>query len=319
MPSDHIDQDASSERQSMKVSHSGYLRSTYVALFALYAIIITGSLVRLTGSGLGCADWPKCSEDKFIDVSSTHSAIEQLNRLFTGVVAVAVIVCVLLSIKLSPRRKDLITMSFVLVVGVLAQVLIGAVVVLTGLNPYSNIAHFLVSIFLMTVAFMLVKHARIFRFADEPVPREEPIINNKKILIVVKLLLSVAGIAVATGTLVTGSGPHAGDENAVRLGFQLTTIVRIHSTFVWLTVIATIALAILLRTDLIAKKILDRVLRRFSMVIVVQGAVGYLQYFLGVPIGLVAVHVAVSVLVWLCALDIYWSSRLSVMPTNVLD
>ncbi|NDC99648.1 hypothetical protein EB083_02770, partial [bacterium] len=70
---------------------------------------------------------------------------------------------------------------------------------------------------------------------------------------------------------------------------------------------------------LIAKKMLYQVLRRFSMVIVVQGVVGYLQYFLGVPIGLVAVHVAVSVLVWLCALDIYWNSRLSVMPTNVLD
>ena len=303
----------------MRVTHKGYLISTQVAFIALYTIIVTGSLVRLTGSGLGCADWPRCSESKFIDVSSAHAAIEQLNRLFTGVVAAAVILCVLLSLKLTPRRRDLIALSIVLVVGVLTQVVIGAIVVWTGLNPYSNIAHFIVSIFLMSVAYMLVQHAKIFRLTDDVVPRGEPILKDGLLTKIVRLLLVTTGAAVLTGTLVTGSGPHAGDENAVRLGFVMTTIVRTHSAFVWLTLATTLALVFLARKTPNARVLLSKPLKRFSAVLVFQGAIGYLQYFLGVPIGLVAVHVATSVAVWLCAVDVYWNSRLSVSPNNVLD
>ncbi len=303
----------------MRVTHKGYLISTQVAFVALYTIIVTGSLVRLTGSGLGCADWPQCSESKFIDVSSAHAAIEQVNRLFTGVVAAAVILCVLMSLKLVPRRRDLIAMSIVLVVGVLAQVVIGAIVVLTGLNPYSNIAHFIVSIFLMSVAYMLVQHAKIFRLTDAVVPRGEPILKNQRIAILVKILLLTTGTAVVTGTFVTGSGPHAGDENAVRLGFAMTTIVRTHSMFVWLTVATTLALVFFVRKNTDARVLLSKSLRRFSVFLVFQGAIGYLQYFLGVPVWLVAVHVATSVAVWLCAVDVYWNSRLSASPNNVLD
>ena len=303
----------------MRVTHKGYLISTQVAFVALYTIIVTGSLVRLTGSGLGCADWPQCSESKFIDVSSAHAAIEQVNRLFTGVVAAAVILCVLMSLKLVPRRRDLIAMSIVLVVGVLAQVVIGAIVVLTGLNPYSNIAHFIVSIFLMSVAYMLVQHAKIVRLTDAVVPRGEPILKNQRIAILVKILLLTTGTAVVTGTFVTGSGPHAGDENAVRLGFAMTTIVRTHSMFVWLTVATTLALVFFVRKNTDARVLLSKSLRRFSVFLVFQGAIGYLQYFLGVPVWLVAVHVATSVAVWLCAVDVYWNSRLSASPNNVLD
>ena len=294
----------------MRVTHKSYLRSTQVAFIALYTIIVTGSLVRLTGSGLGCADWPQCSESKFIDVSSAHAAIEQLNRLFTGVVAAAVILCVLMSLKVVPRRRDLIAMSIVLVVGVLAQVVIGAIVVWTGLNPYSNIAHFIVSIFLMSVAYMLVQHAKIFRLTDDVVTRGEPILKDGLLTKIVRLLLVTTGAAVLTGTLVTGSGPHAGDENAVRLGFIMTTIVRTHSAFVWLTLATTLALVFLARKTPNARVLLSKPLKRFSAVLIFQGAIGYLQYFLGVPVGLVAVHVATSVAVWLCAVDVYWNSRL---------
>lgn len=303
----------------MKVSHRGYLRATQGAFVALYLIIITGSLVRLTGSGLGCADWPQCSESKFIDVSSTHAAIEQINRLFTGVVAASVILCVLLSLRLKPKRRDLIAMSIVLVAGVMMQVVIGAIVVWTGLNPFSNIAHFLVSIFLMTTAYMLVRHASIFRTTDEVAPRGEPLLNGQPIENIVKTLLVATGAAVVTGTLVTGSGPHAGDETAVRLGFAMPTIVRTHSAFVWLTVGVLLVSLHMTRKNIEVKKLLMRPLKRFAAVVLFQGAIGYLQYFLGVPIGLVAIHVATSVAVWLCALDVYWSSRLSALPNSVLD
>ena len=303
----------------MRVSHRGYLRATQGAFVALYLIIITGSLVRLTGSGLGCADWPQCSESKFIDVSSTHAAIEQINRLFTGVVAASVILCVLLSLRLKPKRRDLIAMSIVLVVGVMMQVIIGAIVVWTGLNPFSNIAHFLVSIFLMTTAYMLVRHASIFRTTDEVAPRGEPLLKGQPIEKIVKTLLVATGAAVVTGTLVTGSGPHAGDETAVRLGFAMPTIVRTHSAFVWLTVGVLLVSLHMTRKNIEVKKLLMRPLKRFAAVVLFQGAIGYLQYFLGVPIGLVAIHVATSVAVWLCALDVYWSSRLSALPNSVLD
>jgi cytochrome c oxidase assembly protein subunit 15 len=303
----------------LRVSHRGYLRATQGAFVALYLIIITGSLVRLTGSGLGCADWPQCSESKFIDVSSTHAAIEQINRLFTGVVAASVILCVLLSLRLKPKRRDLIAMSIVLVAGVMMQVIIGAIVVWTGLNPFSNIAHFLVSIFLMTTAYMLVRHASIFRTTDEVAPRGEPLLKGQPIEKIVKTLLVATGAAVITGTLVTGSGPHAGDETAVRLGFAMPTIVRTHSAFVWLTVGVLLVSLHMTRKNIEVKKLLMRPLKRFAAVVLFQGAIGYLQYFLGVPIGLVAIHVATSVAVWLCALDVYWSSRLSALPNSVLD
>jgi cytochrome c oxidase assembly protein subunit 15 len=303
----------------LRVSHRGYLRATQGAFVALYLIIITGSLVRLTGSGLGCADWPQCSESKFIDVSSTHAAIEQINRLFTGVVAASVILCVLLSLRLKPKRRDLIAMSIVLVAGVMMQVIIGAIVVWTGLNPFSNIAHFLVSIFLMTTAYMLVRHASIFRTTDEVAPRGEPLLKGQPIEKIVKTLLVATGAAVVTGTLVTGSGPHAGDETAVRLGFAMPTIVRTHSAFVWLTVGVLLVSLHMTRKNIEVKKLLMRPLKRFAAVVLFQGAIGYLQYFLGVPIGLVAIHVATSVAVWLCALDVYWSSRLSALPNSVLD
>ena len=286
---------------------------------ALYTIIITGSLVRLTGSGLGCVDWPQCSDTKLIDVSSTHAAIEQLNRLFTGVVAVAVIVCVLFAFKLQPKRRDLIGMSIMLVIGVLAQVIIGAVVVLTGLNPFSNIAHFLVSVFLMSVAYMLVQHAKISRTTAEVVPRGEPLIKDVVVIRLVKLLVLATGLAIITGTIVTGSGPHAGDLEAPRLNIALSTIVKVHSSTVWVAMISALVLALTIRRKRDLAVILQKSLGRYLFVLVFQGVIGYAQYFLGVPVKLVAVHVAVSVLVWLCALDIYWNSRLSALPQSVLD
>ena len=248
-----------------------------------------------------------------------HAAIEQLNRLFTGVVAASVILCVLLSVRLRPKRRDLIAMSLVLVAGVLAQVIIGAIVVWTGLNPFSNIAHFLVSIFLMTTAYMLVRHASIFRLTDEVAPRGVALLKDQPIEKIVRILLITTGAAVVTGTLVTGSGPHAGDETAVRLGFAMPTIVRIHSAFVWLTVVTLVIAIQIIKKSNETRTLLMRPLKRFAGVLLFQGLVGYLQYFLGVPIGLVAIHVATSVAVWLCVLDVYWSSRLSALPNSVLD
>ncbi len=296
--------------RELSITPKGFLRVAQTAFASLYLIIITGSLVRLTGSGLGCADWPRCSESKFVDVSNSHAAIEQINRLFTGVVAASVILAVLLSVRLRPKRRDLVVMSIGLVVGVLAQVLLGGLVVLTGLNPFSNIAHFLVSMVLMSNAYMLLQHARIFRTQEIVLPRREPEISNSKNLLLVRIVLFLTGAAVVTGTVVTGSGPHAGDENAIRIDLAINTAAKIHSLTVITCLVTALVLFLLARRDPISWRILAHSLERFLAIGFLQGLIGYVQYFSGLPVLLVAVHVALSVAVWLGALDLYWNSKL---------
>ncbi|MFM2114194.1 MAG: hypothetical protein RL643_1153, partial [Actinomycetota bacterium] len=115
------------------LSISRYSVIAWIAFASLYIIIVTGSLVRLTGSGLGCVDWPACNEERFVDVSSPHAAIEQLNRLFTGVVALSVIAAALAALAVRPRNQRLVRLAMLLVLGVLGQVVLGGIVVLTGL------------------------------------------------------------------------------------------------------------------------------------------------------------------------------------------
>jgi len=265
--------------------------------------------VRLTGSGLGCADWPQCSTTKFVDVSTGHAAIEQINRLFTGVVSVAVIAAVLGSFFVTPRRKSLIWLSSALVVGVLAQVILGAVVVLTGLNPWSNMAHFLVSLALVTTAVFLVENAGVtnvvgdFAVIDQT-PPTRPLTQK-----FADLILVLCGLAIILGTLVTGSGPHAGDENAIRLNFDLRSITRIHSAIVLLCIAATLIFISQIRKNTSEWMRFRAKLEIFLFVAVAQGGVGYLQYFSGVPAQLVAIHVALAVAVWISVLRLWISAR----------
>lgn len=312
----------------MTVSPRLYLRVVQTAFASLYLIIITGSLVRLTGSGLGCADWPRCSENKFIDVSSTHAAIEQVNRLFTGVVALSVVFAVLLSLAIRPRRRDLVVISFGLVIGVLTQVILGGVVVLTGLNPFSNIAHFLVSMVLMTNVYILLQHAKFINIEDAlaievsaqdvPVFVRIPALTDQWAITLVRAIVVLTGIAIITGTVVTGSGPHAGDENAVRIGLAINTVVKIHSSAVIILLGLTVILFLYASKRKQIWSILSSDLERFLAVAVVQGLIGYLQYFSGIPVLLVAVHVAVSVAVWLSALSLAWKTKVPEPTPTVL-
>ena len=286
-----------------------FLRISRISLVSLYAIIITGSLVRLTGSGLGCADWPQCSRTKFVDVSTGHAAIEQINRLFTGVVSAAVIAAVLGSIFVTPRRKTLIWLSSGLVAGVLAQVGLGAVVVLTGLNPWSNMAHFLVSLALVTTAVFLVEHAGATRVTGDFALSVQTLPTRRITKRFADLILGFCGLAIVLGTLVTGAGPHAGDENAIRLTFDLRSITRVHSASVLLCVAVTLIFVTQIRKNSSEWVRLKARLEIFLIVAVAQGGVGYLQYFSDVPAQLVAVHVALAVAVWISVLRLWIASR----------
>ena len=286
-----------------------FLRISRISLVSLFAIIITGSLVRLTGSGLGCADWPQCSRTKFVDVSTGHAAIEQINRLFTGVVSAAVIAAVLGSIFVTPRRKTLIWLSSGLVAGVLAQVGLGAVVVLTGLNPWSNMAHFLVSLALVTTAVFLVEHAGATTVTGDFALSVQTLPTRRITKRFADLILGFCGLAIVLGTLVTGAGPHAGDENAIRLTFDLRSITRVHSASVLLCVAATLIFVTQIRKNSSEWMRLKARLEIFLFVAVAQGGVGYLQYFSDVPAQLVAVHVALAVAVWISVLRLWIASR----------
>ncbi len=287
------------------LSEKAFLTISQCALGFLCVIVVSGALVRLTGSGLGCIDWPGCSQTKFVDISTGHSAIEQINRLFTGVVSAAVAASALGSFFVSPRHRKTIWLAIGLVIGVLVQVLLGALVVITGLNPWSNMAHFLVSMALITTAVLLVDQAKpqLQKRSDSVSALSQLSIRTSK------WIVALSGIAIVFGTLVTGTGPHAGDERAIRLGFDLRTITRAHSMFVLLCVGLTLFLFVRIKKQTREWEILGRPLEIFLAAAVAQGALGYLQYFSGVPAQMVALHVALAIAVWISALKLGLAAR----------
>ncbi len=287
-----------------KIQLSLFHRTAWIVLFFICAIVVTGALVRLTGSGLGCSDWPACNSSNFVDVSTTHSRIEQINRLFTGVVGVSVVVVILGAFRLSESRKDLRWLAGGLVLGVLAQIVLGGVVVLTGLNPFANMGHFALSMFLVGCAVALVTQSQP-KVGIETSSVLQDVIARK----LTSVFTGVLALALVGGMVVTGAGPHAGDEDAVRFGIAISTAARIHSVLVWLAVFTFLMLVIRVRNTDQLNAVNEGHFRNIFTVMVAQGAVGYWQYFTGVPVGLVAVHVGLATLLWALAFGFWLESR----------
>ena len=274
-----------------------FRKVVWIAFGSLYAIIVSGSLVRLTGSGLGCSDWPNCNETKFVDVSSGHAAIEQINRLFTGFVAASVILAVSASLFLNPRVRRITANAGILVFGVLVQVVLGAYVVWTGLNPWSNMAHFLVSIFLVSSAFLLIK--RVELLIHKP---DDRACTDRRLR---QMLFASACAVMFLGTVVTGAGPHSGAEQVTRLGIDVRFATQLHSASVWILVFLAVVLVVRARKDAARWEVEGPSILRLLAAISAQGFIGYVQYFAGVPAPLVAIHIALSVVVWLCVFAIF--------------
>ncbi|MEY4401133.1 MAG: hypothetical protein RL072_998 [Actinomycetota bacterium] len=293
--------------RGLAINH--YRIIVWVAFISLYAIIVTGSLVRLTGSGLGCIDWPSCNEEQFVDVSTPHATIEQLNRLFTGVVAASVIAAVLAALFVRPRQRRLVRLALWLVAGVLAQVVLGGIVVLTGLHPLSNMGHFLLSIALMTGAYLLADAVSVDgqREASETAPSRAAT-RDSTTLQSARLIVALTVVAVVTGTVVTGTGPHAGDESAPRFDYVITSVVRVHGASVWVVILTSLWFGWRLHR-IRAERPLQHGFEWFLFAAILQAGVGYLQYFTGVPVTLVAVHVTLSVAVFLSALRLSTLAR----------
>ena len=292
--------------RSFRLTPDAYRRICGVALALLALIVVTGAAVRLTGSGLGCSDWPTCEEDRFVPEADFHGWVEFGNRLLTGLVSVAVIGAVLGSMARRPRRHDLEAWSWGLVAGVVAQVLLGGIVVLSHLNPWLVLGHFALSMALVANAVLL--HHR----AGDHDRREGP--ATARVHRLTGLLLGLVMVVLATGTLVTGAGPHAGsrDDPIARLPLVVSEAARVHGSTVVLLLVLVAALVVAIHRD---APHLRPVARLLVTVVVAQAAIGWTQYFTGVPEVLVGFHVAGATALWMAVVKV----RLSAVDTGPVD
>jgi cytochrome c oxidase assembly protein subunit 15 len=294
------------------VTPRAFLRITQVTVVIVVLNIVTGAAVRLSDSGLGCPDWPTCSKDRLTPPLSLHPAIEFGNRMVVVVLCIATAIALLAALGRIPRRRDLVWLSGGLLGGVLGEAVLGAVVVYTKLNPYAVMTHFMVGIALLTDAFVLALRAGR---ADSVVPgvagsrlraaQGAPVSKvGRRERRVSQVMLGLLAVAVAAGTATTGAGPHAGGPGAKRLPIALEEMARIHSGIVICLVALTIALLYLLDHTSAPSSVLDRA-RLLLGVMVLQGGIGYVQYFTHLPALLVGFHVFGATLVWMAMLWFY--------------
>ena len=264
-------------------------------------IVVTGGLVRLTGSGLGCPTWPRCTDESFVATPELagHGVIEFGNRLLTFVLTAAAIATVVVVWR--SARRDLRPLALVSFLGIPAQALLGGVTVLTGLNPWTVAAHFLVSMVLVAVATTLWLRSR------EP-GVGQPLVRRPLELLVLGIA-AVTAVVLVLGTVVTGAGPHSGDKNAShRIDVDPENISQLHADVVFLLVGLTVALLIALyAVDSPAR--IRRAARDLLIVQLAQGVVGFVQYFTDLPILLVLLHMLGAVLIAAFTARLVWSVR----------
>jgi cytochrome c oxidase assembly protein subunit 15 len=275
-----------------QLSPATYRRITLVAVWALGFIILTGGAVRITGSGLGCPDWPTCGSQRVVAPWQYHAMVEFGNRIVTAIVSIAVILAVLGALIRCPRRRDLTWLSWGLVAGVVAQIILGGETVKHHLAPGFVMSHFLLSMLLLWDAVVLHHRSKWPDDRGRPrrlVPAEQVVMG--------RLLVVAAGVVIFLGTVVTSSGPHGGDPQAKRLSFSLHDAARLHGSAVMLFLFLTLlTLVTMVYTG--APALVIRRGETMLVALVMQGTVGYVQYLTGVPAWLVAIHIGLAALVW---------------------
>jgi len=266
-------------------------------LFAQAAIVVTGGAVRLTGSGLGCPTWPECTPGSY--TPKPYQVEEQVkvwiefgNRLLTFVLVLAAIT-VLISV-LAAGRKDLRGLALGQVLGILGQGILGGITVLTGLHPATVAAHFLLSIVLIAGATSL----RAQRFASLEKQEAAPLVKK-----IATAHLAVSFLVLFLGTLVTGSGPHAGDATAERFPFDLRTMAWLHADAVIALFGITFGLFVVHGVTAHTKKRL----KIFVAIALSQGLIGYVQWYLDLPELMVGLHLVGSTLVWIASMRVWLS------------
>ncbi|MER5534402.1 COX15/CtaA family protein [Streptomyces mirabilis] len=279
-------------------------RAALAALVMSVVIVVTGGAVRLTGSGLGCPTWPKCTDDSLTTTSAMgfHGVIEFTNRMLTYVLCAAVGWAIIAARSEKPWRRDLTRLGWAQFWIVMSNAILGGIVVLVGLNPYTVAAHFLLSTALITVATVMWQRTR--EGSAEPRP-----LVGKSVQQLVWCLVAAAILLIAVGTVVTGAGPHAGDSSEVeRMAVNWETVAKLHAVLAWIVVTLTFALWFVLKAVDAPKGPLDRT-RELFLILLGQGVIGYVQYFTDLPEALVGLHMFGSCLVWIGVLRVLLSLR----------
>jgi len=266
-------------------------RLAVASLVANIVLVVTGGAVRLTGSGLGCPTWPRCTDTSFVahDALGINGFIEFGNRLLTFVLVAVAIATWLAALRLRPVRRSIRWLATVLLLGIPVQAVIGGVSVLTDLNPWVVSFHLLASLSLISVAVVLVRRI------DETDQPPQPTVSRPVVLLVRTLLVVVAAV-LYVGTVVTGSGPHAGDADAPRNGLTPSTVSQLHADLVFLLVGLTIGSWLALR----ASGAPERAVRAAGWLLgleLAQGVVGFVQYATDLPIALVMLHMLGAALI----------------------
>ncbi|MGW7281898.1 COX15/CtaA family protein [Streptomyces sp. NPDC054844] len=279
-------------------------RAALAALTMAVLIVVTGGAVRLTGSGLGCPTWPKCTDDSLTTTSEMgfHGVIEFGNRLLTYVLCAAVGWAIIAARSQKPYRRGLTRLGWLQFWIVMGNAVLGGIVVLVGLNPYTVAAHFLLSTALIAVATVMWQRTREGDAAPRP-------LVGKAVQQLVWALIAVSVLLIAVGTVVTGAGPHAGDSSDVpRMPLDWETVSKVHAVLAWVVVTLTFALWFVLNAVDAPKGPLART-RDLFLVLLAQGAIGYVQYFTDLPEVLVALHMFGSCVMWIAALRVLLALR----------
>lgn len=279
-------------------------RRIFTALLIFQCVIvITGGIVRITGSGLGCPTWPECAPGSYTPSPEQledplHIWIEFGNRLLTFVLGIAALAALFYSLRIIPNlRIRLLALGQVL--GIVGQAILGGITVLTGLHPTTVAAHLLLSIILISGALSL--RQRVYG----RIPRSFETQTLTKSLS--KALVALGFVVIVMGTIVTGTGPHAGDDASVRFDFDIRTVAWLHAdlviAFLGLSLATLIAVRLGEREP--ARSVLLRKIYLLLGISLSQGGIGYLQYFTGVPELLVIAHLIGAVSVWLSLWNFY--------------
>lgn len=280
-------------------------RLAVMNLFAQSAIIVTGVTVRVTGSGLGCPTWPQCTPGSYVptvhQAETWHKYVEFGNRTLTfalTAIAIAVLVAAFRTPAVDRRTRQL---AAVPILGTILQAGLGGVTVLTELHPVTVMAHFLISIFLVAAS-----HALLVRVSNT---KTEPLAANLLVDFGTRVLVALGFVVIFLGTIVTGSGPHSGDaDQPARLGLDPAVMSWIHADAVWFVSGIALCMWLYVRYGLKHPR-LESQLQFLVIVIAMQGAVGYLQYWTGLPWPLVVTHVAMAAIFWISILQVRATAR----------
>ena len=294
---------------SLRISSRGFLVLSRISLVTIVANVATGAAVRLSDSGLGCPDWPTCAHRRLTPPLSLHPVIEFGNRMVVTALVASCLVTYVASFLRRPVRRDLRWLSGGLILGVLGEAVLGAVVVYTKLNAYVVMVHFMVGIALLATSVELCLRANHG-------PGRGTLAVAPRVLRLTRTFLVLLTVAVVAGTATTGAGPHAGGKGAKRVPVGLADMSRIHGEAVLVTgALLLILLWTLWRTDAPAR--IQESGRILLGAMVVQGVIGYTQYFTHLPSVLVGIHVVGATVVFSTAL--WFHHGLSDHRSEVVD